>query len=549
MSIVKNSGLIDLSAWKTPTSTCQAFGCFFMVFYETDELKYSNNGYEWNSITLPKAAKWKRIKLVGNALFILADYDSFYGNNEYAYSTDGIAWALKTFPGTYTFEDVTVDKFGNHFAVTSEIVSCAVYKSFDLITWDPQGVTYTGLTSRYTRIEYGNDLYVITANFSFTSYASSMWSTDGYTWVIGTSAIDESWTDLIFVNGYFILAGYHNRIAYSTDGGTWTEKLFTTGYEVKGISAYGLDFVVLCQFDLDWYYPAIAMYRGSTPDNMTCIYTANTPLSLTEYGSVNGIAMKGFEYAVMCTDIFAFSPVYMYKGLAVYLASTPEYGLITDDYIFTKAQPAKSGELVNSVEVSYYTPYLQDESTLFTSEEISLDTPLNGGNKKTVLVSYSSSPAKGVYAEASGVSVDISSASFYSWGGSIEVTNTGSEPVYTIITVKGRAVTFEQSKVVVEDSISIVENGRIGYSYPENKLIQTEEAARLIANGLLTSYSRPRKDIAIEWIGNPALELGDSIKVYEYDKGSVQTIGEFLVFKNKITFDGTLREATEGRKI
>jgi hypothetical protein len=45
------------------------------------------------------------------------------------------------------------------------------------------------------------------------------------------------------------------------------------------------------------------------------------------------------------------------------------------------------------------------------------------------------------------------------------------------------------------------------------------------------------------------LELGDQINAPEYQRGTINNTGEFKVIKNVISFDGTLRETTTGRKV
>jgi hypothetical protein len=224
---------------------------------------------------------------------------------------------------------------------------------------------------------------------------------------------------------------------------------------------------------------------------------------------------------------------------------------ITADEIFKKAQPAKSEELVNFVEVSYFTPETQSSAPVYTSPE----TTLAGGASTTIEFKYSEPPVKLAGASITNsegyeaIALTTTASAFYAWGGSVTVENeSGTEGKFKVV-ITGQAIKFESALVTKKDDASILENGLLKYKYPDNKLIQTKEMAETIATNLLKSYKTPRKDISIEWIGNPALELGDIIEVPEYQKQGLDIRGEFAVYKNKIDFDGTLRQSTEGRKI
>jgi hypothetical protein len=224
---------------------------------------------------------------------------------------------------------------------------------------------------------------------------------------------------------------------------------------------------------------------------------------------------------------------------------------ITADEIFKKAQPAKSEEIVNFVEVNYFTPETQAPAPVYTSPE----TTLGGGASTTIEFKYSSPPVKSASATVENstgyeaISLTITASAFYAWGGSVTVENeSGSEGKFKVV-ITGQAIKFESALITKKDDQSILENGLLKYTYPENKLIQTKAMAESIAQALLDSYKTPRKDVSIEWVGNPALELGDIIEVPEYQKQGLDIRGEFAVYKNKIDFDGTLRQSTEGRKI
>lgn len=149
-----------------------------------------------------------------------------------------------------------------------------------------------------------------------------------------------------------------------------------------------------------------------------------------------------------------------------------------------------------------------------------------------------------------GVSISITSATYYAWGADLTIQNVDSVPGEFNVSIDGYAlrITGEQN-IVSEDADGIVENGLLKYTFPKNHLVQSPIMAKEIADTLLNAYKTPRKDINVSWRGNPALELADIIEVPEYQRGEVDVKGNFKIFRNKIDFDGTIKETTEGRKI
>lgn len=230
-------------------------------------------------------------------------------------------------------------------------------------------------------------------------------------------------------------------------------------------------------------------------------------------------------------------------------AEVPDLEITQDDY-FTKKQPAKSDELVNYIEITTQPLELNAEDKIYTG-------------KKTTIAAYSTIEVEAKYngapcvnATATLVSEDttsgvtIQSAQYYAWGAIVTINNAAITNGTFKIEIAGRKYSVQGEQVViVSDPESIRENGTIKHELQENHLIQTEAVAQSVGNILLQSYKLPKKDVDIDWRGNPALELADTIRIPEYQKGNINTVGNFVVTKNQLQYDGSIRCATSARKV
>jgi hypothetical protein len=235
----------------------------------------------------------------------------------------------------------------------------------------------------------------------------------------------------------------------------------------------------------------------------------------------------------------------------------PEYGAdpdieITKDHYFNKKQPMKSDELINTVFVETQPLAVGSSETIYTSEEV-----ISIGPNETldpITIKYSDVPVKdgaaGFTEETGSVSLVFDAEDYYCDGAVLTVRNTTANSGTFKITLSGSKLEVEGSeKISSSDESSIVSNGTLEYDYPKNSLIQTREVAQLVADTLVNSYSIERKDIELSWMGNPALELGDIFRAPEYQRGSIDNRGDFMGFRNKLDFDGTLRGTLSGRKV
>ena len=229
-------------------------------------------------------------------------------------------------------------------------------------------------------------------------------------------------------------------------------------------------------------------------------------------------------------------------------AGAADLAITKDDY-FGREQPAKSEELANSIEVS--TQPLAEPSAaeeVYRSPETET---IAAAASVTINVQYSSPPVIEAVASLeneSDPSIVIADATYYAWGCDVTIYG-GSGGTFDLV-VEGKPLTVaNQETIVSEDTDSIRENGILRYKFPDNALVQTRAMAQDIADALLASYKTPRKDVSLEWRGNPALELADIVEVPEYQRGAIDERGDFAVTRQGITFEGGLTATIDGRKV
>ena len=140
----------------------------------------------------------------------------------------------------------------------------------------------------------------------------------------------------------------------------------------------------------------------------------------------------------------------------------------------------------------------------------------------------------------------VQSATYYAWGADVTLDNPGGavEDVTLVIDAKPLKI-LNKEKAIAQDEASIKENGKLRYVFPANPLVQTLDVAQDIADKLLAYYKNPRRDVTIEWLGNPALLLGDKISVEDS-----QETNDYYVTKQELEYSGYLRGRNlEGRKV
>ena len=211
---------------------------------------------------------------------------------------------------------------------------------------------------------------------------------------------------------------------------------------------------------------------------------------------------------------------------------------IGPDQYFRADNPLRYGEVANEVIVE--TQPLRPVETvqeIFRSNE-----PVAVGAGQTVVVTahYNERPVIEAAASLEGATnTVIQSVTYRGWGADITLHNPGGAGENITVVIRGKPLkVLNQERAVARDENSIIDLGVLRYELT-NPLVQTRTVAQQLADLILAIVSSPRRDIDIDWRGNPALELGDHIT----SKG-----GGFVVIRNELGWAGALRGRTTGRR-
>jgi hypothetical protein len=99
-------------------------------------------------------------------------------------------------------------------------------------------------------------------------------------------------------------------------------------------------------------------------------------------------------------------------------------------------------------------------------------------------------------------------------------------------------------KDIAKDDESITENGLLSFEFPANPLVQTVEMAEEIAGRLLEIFKDPRRNLELDWRGNPAVLLGNVVSVVD-SRGK----NDYKVAKQEIEYTGALYARLTGRRL
>lgn len=218
----------------------------------------------------------------------------------------------------------------------------------------------------------------------------------------------------------------------------------------------------------------------------------------------------------------------------------PVLTITADDYFPPLQAPSRQDQVANEIVVTTQPLRPEDPQEVYKST-----TPVTvpAGQTVTVTVQYTKRPV----IEAQAVldnpppGVSIKSATYYAWGAEITLRNTGAAQADVTLVITGKPLSVQGGEqVVARDQTSITEHGVLRYEFPDNPLVQTLAQAQAIAQALLASAKDPRRDIEVEWRGNPALELGDRVTVVGQD---------VHVIRQEITWAGALSARLTGRKV
>lgn len=224
--------------------------------------------------------------------------------------------------------------------------------------------------------------------------------------------------------------------------------------------------------------------------------------------------------------------------------------VIDADEIFAKDQPSRGQTVVNHVEVwvNPLKPKEEPEEVYRSKDPVTIP----AGQAQTVTIQFDDEPVTepAVTLEEAGANLSITATKYYAWGADVTIQNSGSTDQTCIIVATGRPLEVTgREKVVREDPVSIQEVGLKKYEF-DNPFVQDRKTAEMIAERLL-SYANARRDISIEWRGDPALQLADIVMIPEYQRKGLDQRGIFYVTKQELEFGGGrgLRAKLEGRKM
>lgn len=227
------------------------------------------------------------------------------------------------------------------------------------------------------------------------------------------------------------------------------------------------------------------------------------------------------------------------EGPSFLMSQTESVDTLTRDDYFSKDNPVKWSEVANYIEVETQPLKPDALQEVYSSNEavaIALD------EIKTVTVFYNNTPCINATATITG-DATLTEATYYSWGANIKVTGT-TNGIFTIAINAQPLKVLNKDRIVRQDADSIADMGIIKYSYPGNPLVQTVSVAETIATNLLAYYKNPRRDVEIDWRGNPAMLLGDRITVTDKLEQN-----DYFVVRQELEFDGALSARLSGRKV
>jgi hypothetical protein len=218
----------------------------------------------------------------------------------------------------------------------------------------------------------------------------------------------------------------------------------------------------------------------------------------------------------------------------------PVLEITEDDYFPPLRAPSRQDQVANEiiVDTQPLRPAAATEEVYRSNEPITIP----ASSTKAITAFYNQPPVIEAVASLDNppAGVSITDATYYGWGASVKIQNTNTTDKQVIFVIQGRPLTVQnKERAIARDEASILENGILRYEFPENPLVQTLAQAQAIADALLASVKEPRRDIEVDWRGNPALLLGDRVTV----KGK-----DYHVIRQEIDWAGALSARLIGRK-
>jgi len=219
----------------------------------------------------------------------------------------------------------------------------------------------------------------------------------------------------------------------------------------------------------------------------------------------------------------------------------PVLEITEDDYFPPLRAPSRQDQVANEiiVDTQPLRPASAAEEVYRSNEPITIP----ASSTKTVTAFYNSPPVIDAAAslDSPPAGVSITGTTYYGWGASVKIQNTNATDKQVTLVIQGKPLTVQgKERVIVRDEASITENGVLTFEFPANPLVQTLAQAQAIADTLLASVKEPRRDIEVDWRGNPALLLGDRVTV----KGK-----DYHVIRQELEWTGALSARLTGRRV
>jgi len=235
--------------------------------------------------------------------------------------------------------------------------------------------------------------------------------------------------------------------------------------------------------------------------------------------------------------------------LEVYSAPSLNPFEYTSGNVFDIDHPLQWSQMVNYVQARATPRELSVEQDIVTDVEVFTVPALSSVTK---LHYYISSPCKDVTAPTivGGADITVSAYTAYAWGISVTYANAGvGDETVTSTTVRGKVLEEVSGKLVTaQDAASIAQNGKQTLSETiTSEFWQDETRAQEVADGILTTYRNPRRDIVMRARGNIAQLLGDRVKCP--DSLTAGTTAHFGIVGQDISYDGGLEIVVTAQRL
>jgi len=218
----------------------------------------------------------------------------------------------------------------------------------------------------------------------------------------------------------------------------------------------------------------------------------------------------------------------------------PVLEITEDDYFPPLRAPSRQDQVANEIIVD--TQPLRPATTLEEVYRSNEPMTIPASTTKTITAFYNKTPVIEATASLDNppAGVSITEATYYGWGASVKIQNTNATDKQVMLVIEGKPLTIQnKERAIARDEASILENGALTFEFPANPLVQTLDQAQAIADTLLASVKDPRRDIEVDWRGNPALLLGDRVTV----KGK-----DYHVIRQELDWQGYLSARLTGRR-